>query len=87
MKVKECISPVTVSRRQFLFQALAGAAGTRAVALADDKPTAPSLPRDGFLPDELRAMEAAAAAFMKKHDVPGLSVAIARKGRSVYADG
>ena len=66
---------------------LAGAAGIRAVALADDKPTAPSLPRDGFLPDELRAMEATAAAFMKKHQVPGLSVAIARKGRLVYADG
>src|SRR5664280_1319988 len=32
-------------------------------------------------------MEATAAAFMKKHDVPGLSVAIARKGRLVYADG
>ena len=76
-----------MSRRQFLFQALAGAAGIRAVALADDKPTAPSLPRDGFLPDELRAMEATAAAFMKKHDVPGLSVAIARKGRLVYAKG
>src|ERR1019366_2839417 len=57
------------------------------LALADDKPTAPSLPRDGFLPDELRAMEATAAAFMKKHQVPGLSVAIARKGRLVYADG
>src|ERR1019366_5341529 len=53
---------------------------------ADDKPTAPGLPRDGFLPKELRAMEATAAAFMKKHDVPGLSVAIARKGRLVYAD-
>src|ERR1035441_4270086 len=87
MKPESYISPVTVSRRQFLFQALAGAAGIRAVALADDKPTAPCLPRDGFLPDELRAMEATAAAFMKKHAVPGLSVAIARKGRLVYADG
>ena len=77
MKVKKYTSPATVSRRQFLFQALAGAAGIRAVALADDKPTAPSLPRDGFLPDELRAMEATAAAFMKKHQVPGLSVACA----------
>src|ERR1035441_4251002 len=87
MKVERHTSPATVSRRQFLFQALAGAAGIRAVALADDKPTAHSLPRDGFLPDEVRAMEATAAAFMKKHDVPGLSVAIARKGRLVYADG
>ena len=41
MKPESYISPVTVSRRQFLFQALAGAAGIRAVALADDKPTAP----------------------------------------------
>jgi hypothetical protein len=57
------------------------------VALADDKPTAPSRPKDGFLPDELRAMEATAAASMKKHDVPGLSVAIARQGRLVCADG
>jgi CubicO group peptidase (beta-lactamase class C family) len=87
MKIERYTSPATVSRRQFLFQALAGAAGIRAVALADDKPTAASLPRDGFLPDELRAMEATAAAFMKKHQVPGLSVAIARKGRLVYADG
>src|ERR1035437_7640158 len=87
MKVKKYTSPATVSRRQFLIQALAGTAGSRAVALADDKPTAPRLPRDGFLPDELRAMEATAAAFMKKHQVPGLSVAIARKGRLVYADG
>jgi CubicO group peptidase (beta-lactamase class C family) len=87
MKAKRFTSPATVSRRRFLFQALAGAAGIRAVALADDKPTAPSLPRDGFLPDELRAMEATAAAFMKKHGVPGLSVAIAMKGRLVYADG
>src|ERR1039457_5868752 len=95
MEAKKYTSPATVSRRQFLLQALAGAAGIRAVALADDKPTAPSLlgagfcPMlgDGFLPDELRAMEATAAAFMKKHDVPGLSVAIARKGRLVYADG
>ena len=81
MKVRRFTSPATVSRRRFLFQALAGAAGIGAVALADNKPTAPGLPRDGFLPDELRAMEATAAAFMKKHDVPGLSVAIARKGR------
>ena len=87
MKVTKYTSLATVSRRQFLFQALAGAAGIGAVALADDKPTTPSLLRDGFLPDELRAMEATAAAFMKKHQVPGLSVAIARKGRLVYADG
>src|SRR5664279_331669 len=87
MKVERYTSPATVSRRQFLLLALAGAAGIRAVALADDRPTAPSLPRDGFLPDGLRAMEATAAAFMKKHDVPGLSVAIARKGRLAYADG
>src|ERR1022692_2950657 len=87
MKAKRFTSPATVSRRQFLCQVLAGAAGIRAVPLAADKPTAPSLPRDGFLPDELRAMEATAAAFMKIHAVPGLSVAIARKGRLVYADG
>jgi len=87
MKAERYISPATVSRRRFLIQALAGAAGIRAVALADDKPTAPSLLGDGFLPDELRAMEATAAAFMKKHEVPGMSVAIARKGRLVYANG
>src|ERR1022692_4605797 len=87
MEAKKYISPATLSRRQFLFQVLAGTAGISAVVLADDKPTAPGLPRDGFLPKELRAMEATAAAFMKKHDVPGLSVAIARKGRLVYADG
>src|SRR5512136_64058 len=87
MKVKRYIWPATVSRRRFLFQALAGAAGIRAVALADDQQTAPRLPKDGFLPDELRAMEATAAAFMKKHKVPGLSVAIAREGRLVYANG
>lgn len=32
-------------------------------------------------------MEATAAAFMVRHDVPGLSVAIAKEGRLVYAEG
>jgi CubicO group peptidase (beta-lactamase class C family) len=41
----------------------------------------------GFRPEELRAMEGKAAALMKKHQVPGLSVAIAKEGRLVYAQG
>jgi CubicO group peptidase (beta-lactamase class C family) len=40
-----------------------------------------------FKPEELHEMQAAASRFMQKHRVPGLSVAIASKGRLVYARG
>src|SRR4051812_535816 len=79
--------PRMVNRRAFLFQTMAGAAGIAGLALTDEKPApAPSAAR-GFDTEELRAMRATAAAFMKKHAVPGLSVAVARKGRLVYAEG
>jgi CubicO group peptidase (beta-lactamase class C family) len=75
------LRPVQLTRRSFCARALAGTAvGVVARALQGaDEP--------GFIPEELHAMEAAAAALMQKHHVPGLSVAIAREGRLVYAQG
>ncbi|HVV69985.1 MAG TPA: hypothetical protein VHI52_00280 [Verrucomicrobiae bacterium] len=79
--------PRTVSRRSFLLQTMAGAAGMAGLALADARRgPAPSTTR-GFDPQELGAMRATAQAFMKKHGVPGLSVAVAKEGRLVYAEG
>ncbi|HWI56952.1 MAG TPA: serine hydrolase domain-containing protein, partial [Bacillota bacterium] len=70
-----------------MLQTMAGAAGMAGLALADDKQVpAPSVVR-GFEPEELRAMRATAAAFLKKYAVPGLSVAVAKAGRLVYAEG
>lgn len=76
-----------VNRRSFLLQTVAGVTGMAGLALADDKQIpAPSVAR-GFDPGELRAMRAAAASFMQKHSIPGLSVAIAKAGKLVYAEG
>src|SRR5438874_9902529 len=41
----------------------------------------------GVGPAEGRAMAGIAGAFMKEYAVPGLSIAIARKGRLVYQQG
>ncbi len=79
--------PRMVNRRSFLLQTMAGAAGIAGLALADDKQVPPPSAARGFDTEELRAMRATAAAFMKKHAVPGLSVAIAKEGRLVYAEG
>jgi CubicO group peptidase (beta-lactamase class C family) len=43
--------------------------------------------RHGFIPSELDAMNKVATDFMAKYDVPGMSVAIARQGRLVFAQG
>ena len=68
------------SRRAFLrkgtFTAAAGAAAT-ALAQAGGSPS----------PQEAAAMEGVAAAFMRAHSVPGLSVAVARNGELVYERG
>lgn len=65
------------SRRIFLRNALftAVTAPVRAIA-ANDGPTL----------NELAAMQGVAAAFMNRHSVPGLSVAIAHHGESVYEE-
>jgi CubicO group peptidase (beta-lactamase class C family) len=42
------------------------------------------LPADEIPPSEREQMAAVATAFMRKYDVPGLSIAIAREGRLVY---
>jgi CubicO group peptidase (beta-lactamase class C family) len=42
------------------------------------------LPADEISPSERQQMAVVAASFMRKFDVPGLSVAIARQGRLVY---
>jgi CubicO group peptidase (beta-lactamase class C family) len=41
----------------------------------------------GFDPQELKAMEGVAEEFRQKYDAPGLSVAFAKEGRLVYAEG
>ena len=76
-----------VNRRSFLLQTMAGAAGIAGLARADDKQVGVPQTASGFDTEELRAMRATAAAFMQKHAVPGLSVAIAKAGRLVYAEG
>src|ERR1041384_905261 len=79
--------PRGVNRRSFLLQALAGAAGTVGLALSVDKQIPAPSSATGFVADELQAMRGTAAAFMKRHSVPGLSVAVAKQGRLVYAEG
>lgn len=78
-----------MTRRAFCARALAGmAAGVVAPALkgAEVVDNDGARPR-GFIPAELQAMQATATALMQKHFVPGLSVAIAKEGRLVYAQG
>ena len=77
-------APVTLHRRSFLARTLAGAVGVGGLGWASGAAAAQAR---GFNPSEVQAMEATAAAFMKQHAVPGLSVALARKGRLVYAQG
>jgi len=77
--------PVQWTRRSFCARALAGTAvGLMATALKGAEEAAGDS-KPGFKPEELHAMEAAAAALMQKHHVPGLSVAITKEGRLVYA--
>jgi CubicO group peptidase (beta-lactamase class C family) len=64
------------SRRAFLGLA-AGAIATRSARAADGAPS----------PQELAGMEGVAAAFMRAHSVPGLSVAVARGGELLYQRG
>ena len=66
-----------MNRRAFLASSIAGlATGLRGAAEPESISVA-----------ERDAMEAVAVRFLKKHDVPGLSVAIAVDGQFVYADG
>lgn len=71
-----------MNRRSFLLNSLAGSAGLGLLNL----PVA-SGDTEGFKAAELNAMIATAHAFMRKHNVPGLSVAIAKEERLVYASG
>jgi CubicO group peptidase (beta-lactamase class C family) len=72
----------TLTRRGFCAKALAATAAGAVVT--NLKGVAP-VGREGFKPEELGAMEEVAGALMRKHQVPGLSVAIAREDRLVYA--
>jgi len=74
-----------LTRRSFVLKSLTGAAGMSVCALPGR--AAANDAGDGFKPAELEAMESAAAAFMEKHKVPGLSVAITKDERLVYAKG
>jgi len=78
-----------MTRRRFCALALAGtSAGVLASPLKSVAQRAKEdEPGRGFVTAELKAMEEAAAAFMEKYKVPGLSVAIAKAGRLVYAQG
>jgi CubicO group peptidase (beta-lactamase class C family) len=69
---------VSITRRQILGAALGGLGAGIAAVRAADAPS-PS-------PAERAAMAAAARAFMEKYAVPGLSVAIARDRRVLYAE-
>ncbi|MGO8699103.1 MAG: serine hydrolase domain-containing protein [Limisphaerales bacterium] len=73
-----------MTRRSFLLQSLVGSAGLGLfhlpVATGENA-------TEGFKAAELNAMTATANAFMRKHSVPGLSVAIAKEERLVYASG
>jgi CubicO group peptidase (beta-lactamase class C family) len=69
-----------VSRRQLLQGSLLYAAGmTGSPALAQE-PAAPPTP------DERKRMAALAGVFMNAYDVPGLSIAVAVKGKSAYVE-
>jgi len=76
-----------MNRRSFLLQTLAGGVGIAGLALSAERQVPTPAEAKGFDTKELRAMRATAVAFMKKHSVPGLSVAIAKEGRLVYAEG
>ncbi len=68
------------SRRTFLRKAMATFAATASTLVHANTKDSPS-------PAELLGMDGVASAFMKAHSVPGLSVAIARKGELVYEQG
>jgi CubicO group peptidase (beta-lactamase class C family) len=78
-----------LTRRSFFARALAGTSfGIVANAFKSlGRAETGSGSNPGFEPAELGAMETTAAAFMQKHQVPGMSVAITRQGRLVYAHG
>lgn len=88
MKKRGSSHSAQLSRRSFCARALAaGALGTLAPVLQGAPATNAAKLSSRFNPEELRRMEARAAAFLEKDRVPGLSVAIAREGRLVYAQG
>jgi len=78
-----------MTRRQFCSRALAcTAAGAFATTLKGlGQETIESEKNRGFLMKELRDMEDLVAACMEENSVPGMSVAIAKEGRLVYARG
>jgi CubicO group peptidase (beta-lactamase class C family) len=74
-----------MSRRGFLAGVAAGPMGIAAMEL-EARAVAGQRDND-FDPREKKAMEDAAAEFMGKYKVPGFSVAIAKDGKLVYAEG
>ena len=69
-----------VSRRRVLQGSLLCAAGMAGpAAFAEEATASPSQ-------DERKRMAALAADFMKGHDVPGLSIAVAVKGKPAYVE-
>ena len=64
------------SRRSFLNTAIAASAGALLAA--------PDSPDDSPTPEELAAMDGVVTGFMRAHEVPGMSVAVARQAVLVH---
>ncbi len=74
------------SRRTFLTtMALTAVAGVPGLARQDRRQ--PGRDVSAIAPAELEDMRALATAFMTRHNVPGLSIAIAKDGRLVFVEG
>jgi CubicO group peptidase (beta-lactamase class C family) len=87
--IEETKYPVAIlTRRSFCARALAGSAvGVAATALKGAvQGAAESKQLYRFKADELQQLKATGSAFMEKHRVPALSLAIAKDGRLVYAE-
>jgi CubicO group peptidase (beta-lactamase class C family) len=72
------------ARREFLQQAASAAV---LVGIGGAGPALAQAPDDEISPSERAAMAGIAAAYLRDFGVPGLSVAIAQRGRLAYAEG
>src|SRR5580704_12295739 len=72
----------SITRRQAVTRILSASA--LAVPLSRAEVFGLALPEAEITPSERQQMASVADVFMRKFDVPGLSVAIAREGRIVY---
>jgi CubicO group peptidase (beta-lactamase class C family) len=73
-----------ITRRLAIKRILSASASALAMPFPGAHSLGRPLPKDEISPSERQQMAAVATAFMRKFDVPGLSVAIACEGRLVY---